>query len=168
MEDVMTPEEMEKRLLLLEQKQQVTEDIEAIKQLHYHYMNAFMKADWDQVLGCFAEDCLLDVLPGADPVRGITEIEKVFRGTLAKTHVGKEGDFILHPIIHVNGDKAKGNWTMYMMWAHKSTWQPLFWLRGEYNAEYSRIDGQWKFSYLQHQPRFGPTQDIRKNVEGYA
>jgi hypothetical protein len=163
----MTSEEMEERLKLLEKRQQATEDIEAIKQLQYRYMNSFMKAEWDEVLKCFAEDCFLDVLPGNDPVTGIEQIEKIFKGILAGTHVGKEGEIVLHPIIHVNGDRAKGNWIMYMLWSHSRTWHPLFWVQGAYDAEYTRLNGQWKFSYLKHRVRFGPSNAVRIKADGY-
>ncbi len=163
----MTPEEMENRLLDLEKRQQATEDIEAIKQLHYRYMNNFMMANWDEVLNCFADDCFLDVLPGNEPVKGIKEIEKVFRGILGKSHTGKEGDFLVHPLIQVNGDTAKGNWTMYMMWMHADTCEPLFWVQGAYDAEYIKSGGGWKFSSLKHRGRIGPRNDVRIKAPGY-
>jgi ketosteroid isomerase-like protein len=163
----MTLEEMEKRLKNLEERQRVTEDLEAIKQLHYHYMNSFMKGEWDEVLKCFTSDCILDVLPPNEPVKGIKEIERVFREILAKSHTGKEGDFVVHPLIQVEGNKAKGNWTMYMMWAHATTWKPLFWVQGAYDAEYIKMNGQWKFASLKHRGRIGPRNDVRIKNPGY-
>lgn len=151
----MDPKEIEARLKALEERQQATEDLEAIKQLQYRYMNAFMFADWDTVLDCFTEDAVIDVTVDKQ-IKGKAEIEKIYREELGKGHVGSEGDFVIHPIISVNGDTAEGNWMMYMMYAYKPTGQSLFWVQGMYDAKYIKINGKWKFSYLYHKPRMAP------------
>ena len=149
----MTLEDMEKRLRAMEERIQATEDIEAIKQLHYRYMNGFTQAKWDEALDCFAEDCTLDVVPsGENVVKGKAEIEKAY-GMLASRHKGTEGDLVIHPIISVNGDKAKGKWLMYMMYPISGDDQHIILIQGIYNAEYVKVNGQWKFSFLQHRPR---------------
>jgi ketosteroid isomerase-like protein len=144
----MTLEEMEKRL-------RVVEDIEQIRQLHYRYLNCVNFTKWDEIMDCFAKDCVVDFAAPGHPIKGTAAIEKYFKGTVAKLHVGKEGDFVVHPLISVDGDKAKGNWVMYMMYFYPRTGQSLFWVQGIYDCEYIREDGQWKFSLLYWRERLG-------------
>jgi ketosteroid isomerase-like protein len=157
-------EEREKRLRSIEARLQAAEDIEAIKQLQYRYKNAFMQADWDAVLDCFAEDATIDIKPdGTNVGKGLAEIKRQF-ANMAKVHVGAETDFVYHPIISVSGNKAKGSWmvtdTMHVIE------QPLRSVYGVYNAEYVKVKGEWKFSFLQHRHRhiepmadMGPPED---------
>ena len=141
---------------MIEERIQATEDIEAIKQLHYRYMTGFTQAKWDEALDCFAEDCTLDVTPsGENVVKGKAEIQKMY-AMLASRHKGTEGDLVIHPIVSVNGDKAKGNWLIYLMYSHPQTWQSLFWVQGIYTAEYVRENGKWKIKVLQWRERLGP------------
>lgn len=144
----MTIEEIEKRL-------QVVEDIEQIKQLHNRYMNALTFIDWDAIIACFAEESTLDVEFGGF-ISGKTAIAKFFKEMLSRIHIGKEGIFAVHPLITVDGDLAKGNWLMYIMYADHRTWQSRYWLQGIYDAQYVRVNGEWKFRHLQWRPRLEP------------
>ena len=78
-----------------------------------------------------------------------------FQEGISKTHVGKEGDFEVHPIISVDGDTAKGNWVMYIMYFYPRTGQSLFWVQGIYDVDYIRENGEWKFKYLKWRERLG-------------
>ena len=155
----MNSDEIEKRLKSVEARLQISEDIEAIKQLQFRYKNAFMQAQWDIVLDCFAEDATIDIRPdGSAPGKGIAEIKRQF-GNMAKAHVGSETDFMYHPIIKVNGNTAKATWmvtdTMHIIE------QPLRSIYGIYTAEYVKINGEWKFSFLQHRHRnIKPAADL--------
>lgn len=144
----MTLEEIEKRL-------QVLEDIEQIKQLQYRYLNCVMFATYDDIGDCFAENSTIDFGAPGHPIKGKGAIEKFFKEMLAKIHVGKEGNFEVHPIISVDGDKATGNWVMYIMYFYPRTGQSLFWVQGIYDVEYVRENGQWKFSLLGWRERLG-------------
>ena len=104
----MTTEELEKRIKVLE-------DIEAIKQLHYTYVNCLITANWDGVVACFSEDGVVDLHAGL--ARGKKEIAKLFREEISRFHIGQEGLFVIHPIVKVEGDKAKGNWLLYIQFA---------------------------------------------------
>jgi len=151
----MNLEDMEKRLKLLEEGLQETRDIEAIKQLHYRYMNAMTQTRWAEVLDCFAEDATIDINPTGKGVgKGMAEIKRQY-DNLAKVHIGKDIDFAIHPQISVNGNKAQGNWLMYLaMYTENTSSQQYFIvMQGTYVAEYVKVNGQWKFSYLQHRPR---------------
>ena len=144
----MTLEEMEKRL-------RTVEDIEQIKQLHNRYINALTFINWDNIIDCFAEDSSIDVQFGG-LIKGKASIATFFKERLSQIHIGKEGIFAVHPQITVVGDTAKGNWLMYMMYADHRTWQSRYWIQGIYDAEYVRVNGQWKFHHLQWRPRLEP------------
>lgn len=144
----MNLEEMGKRLRVLE-------DIEEIKKLHTHYVNCLTFAKWDEIIDCFAEDGVADFFENRPPVKGREGLIKTFQG-MSKVHIGKEGNFVVHPIITVDGDKAKGNWLLYMMYAHPQTWQSLFWYQLIYDADYIRVDGKWKFAVLKVRFRLMP------------
>ena len=160
----MTSDDMERRLRELEAKTRVMEDIEAIKQLQYRYKNAFMQARWDEVLDCFDENATIDIKPdGTNVGKGMAEVKRQF-GNMAKAHLGAETDLVYHPIISVSGDTAKGTWmvtdTMHIID------QPMQSIYGIYTAEYVKVNGKWKFSFLQHRhrkiepmPPMGPPPD---------
>jgi hypothetical protein len=142
-------EKMEKRL-------KVVEDIEEIKKLHIYYVDMLMACNWSEVMDCFAENAGVDIGGGTIQAQGKEAIEKLFRGHIAKHHVGKEGDVLIHPIISVDGDRAKGSWLLYMMYYHPQTFQSMFWVQGYYNCEYIRENGKWKFSLFKFKTRIFP------------
>jgi hypothetical protein len=96
----------------LEKRIQVLEDIEEIKQLQIRYVNCLTTTKWDELIDCFSEDGLVDLESGY--ARGKAEITKHFKGKVALNHIGQEGNFVVHPIISVDGDKAKGSWLIYI------------------------------------------------------
>ncbi|OFV84343.1 MAG: hypothetical protein A2W26_08465 [Acidobacteria bacterium RBG_16_64_8] len=145
---------LEKTVGELEQRVTVTEDINEIKQLQRRYVNALMATAWDDCSDCFAEDALIDVYLH-EPVRGRAAIEKWFKDELAKTHAGKEGDIVTHPVITVDGDQAKGSWLLYMMYFYPRTGQSLFWVQGYYDMQYVRENGRWKIGVMRWSERIG-------------
>jgi hypothetical protein len=144
----------EEKLTEIEKRLKVLQDIEEIKQLQARYLNALMLTDWDAVIECFAENAAVDVA-FHKPISGKSTIDKWFREELSKTHVGMEGDFVVHPIITVEGDKAKGIWLLYMMYYYPRTGQSLFWVQGFYENEYVRENGKWKISLMKWRERIG-------------
>jgi ketosteroid isomerase-like protein len=157
----MALEDVEKRLKAtedalkkLEKRVRVTEDIQEIHQLQRRYVNALICTEWDDCADCFAENGIIDVYLH-DPVKGKAAITKWFKEELAITHAGKEGDIVVHPIISVDGDKAKGKWLLYMMYAYPRTGQSLFWVQGFYEMEYIRENGKWKISLMKWTERMG-------------
>jgi len=158
----MTLEELEKRLSDTEKRLEETQrilkvhdDIEQIKQLHQKYMNALAFINWGDIMDCFYEDSSIDVQFGG-LIKGKAKIAKFFNEQLSTIHNGKEGIFAIHPQITVTGDKAKGNWLMYIMYADHRTWASRYWLQGIYDADYIRVEGTWKFAHLQWRPRLEP------------
>jgi ketosteroid isomerase-like protein len=138
----------------LQGRVRVTEDVNEIKQLQWTYLNALMATDWDVCTSCFAEDALVDVYLH-DPVRGKAAIGHWFKEELSQTHSGKEGDVCIHPIITVEGDSAKGNWLLYMMYFYARTGQSMFWVQGYYDMDYVREDGRWKIAVMRWHETIG-------------
>ena len=103
----MSLEELEKRLRTLE-------DIEEIKQLQARYVDCLTTIDWDGLVDCFAENGFVDLSKGA---RGKEEIARFYKEEIAITHIGMEGNYVLHPVISIDGDKAKGSWLLYTMFS---------------------------------------------------
>ena len=145
----MTMEQLEKRIKVLE-------DIEEIQKLHVHYVNCLLLAKFDDIVECFTEDGILDLHAGR--VQGKKEMLKLFNDKLSAHHIGQEGAFAVHPIISVDGDKAKGSWLFYNQYAQprKFEYKPGLiereyapdWIQGFYEAEYVRENGKWKISRL--------------------
>jgi ketosteroid isomerase-like protein len=147
----MSSPELEKRLKSIEERLQIAEDKEDIKELQYRYKNAFMMGQFDEVIKYFADDGVISIVPDGSAVgRGIDEIKRQF-GKMASVHVGAETDMIYHPIITVSGDNAKATWMVNDSMHVKN--KPLFTNYGIYTAEYKRVNGEWKISYLQHRIR---------------
>lgn len=145
----------ENALSEMTEKMRTVNDIEEIKQLQYRYLNAVIEADWDKVMDCFAEDAIFHTFLTKEDHKGKAAIDKWYRENVALNHVGKEGDFLAHPLISVSGDKATGNWLMYMMYCFPRTGQSLYWVQGYLDMEYTRENGKWKFSSFQWTERMG-------------
>jgi hypothetical protein len=148
---------MDLTLKELQQKLQVTEDIEEIKQLQYRYVNNLILTNWDGALECFAEDAETDI--GGEKksdsiIKGKEALGKMFKEGVSISHVGKEGIFVAHPIIKVTGDTAEGTWLAYFMHLRSRGQEPLLdWMQGFYECRYVRENGRWKFSYLKWRAR---------------
>ena len=145
----MTLEELEKRVKVLE-------DIEEIKQLHVHYVNCLLQVQFEDITECFTEDGILDLHAGT--VKGRKAMLALFKDTLSLHHIGQEGEFAVHPIISVDGDKATGSWLFYNQYAQPRKFKHKKgllerenapdWIQGFYEAEYARVNGKWKISRL--------------------
>ena len=150
----MTLEEIEKRLRVLE-------DTEEIRKLQARYVNSLSTIEWDELVDCFAEDGVVDLHTGI--VRGKKEIEKFFKEKIAVTHIGMEGNFVVHPIISVEGDRATASWLLftYFSMPHKIQIAPALtaeedapeWMSGYYDMEYVKENGTWKISLLKWRNR---------------
>jgi hypothetical protein len=147
----MTLKELEKRIRVLE-------DIEEVKKLHLTYINALIVCDWDKVEECFAENGVVD-FKESGILKGKRAISRDFRERIAQSHIGKEGILSVHPIISVEGDRAKGSWTFYHFTYHPREYADFpaekapDWVQGLYDMEYKRVDGKWKISLLKWRAR---------------
>jgi hypothetical protein len=150
----MSLEELEKRIRIIE-------DTEGIKQLQARYINALITTQWDTLIDCFTEDGVVDLMAGL--ARGREAFTKLFKEKIALSHIGKEGCYVVHPIIDVEGDKAKASWLLYTMFSqpHKIQRVPPDsgeadapgWIQGYYEMEYVRDNGKWKISLLKWRSR---------------
>lgn len=145
----------------LESRIQNIEDIEEIKQLQAQYINCVITTNWDEITECFTENGTFDVHAGI--AKGKKAIKKIFVEKLSENHIGKEGLFIVHPMIKVNGDKAKGSWLLYTQFARPRKLKNKLpelptddapdWFQGYYDMEYIKEDGEWKIDYLKYRTR---------------
>ena len=161
----MNLQEMEKRL-------QTLEDIEEIKKVHVRYVNCLTTIKWDELVDCFAEDAVVYLQKVAS---GKKAIAKYYKEEASQRHVGLEGPFCVHPIISVEGDKAKGSWLLYIKWSHPHKPLPKLdflctedapdWFQGYHDMEYKKENGKWKISSLKWQCRLvSPSTSMSKSV----
>jgi hypothetical protein len=137
----------------LEAKVRVLEDIEQIKQLQVRYVNYLTTNSWDELMDCFDENCATDFpFPDIGVTRGKAAVTRDYKERIAKGMPGKEGNFVVHPIISVEGDKAKGSWLLYIQYmpgAKLSDGKETADLyQGFYDMEYVKRDGESKISLL--------------------
>jgi hypothetical protein len=142
----------------LEAKVRILDDIEQIKQLQIRYVNYLTTCQWDELVDCFDENGATDFpYPDIGVTRGKAAIEKDFKERIAKGHIGQEGNFVVHPLITVDGDKAKGSWLLYIQSPYgrkRSTGENSpDWVQGYYEMEYIKKNGNWKISLLKWSPR---------------
>jgi hypothetical protein len=167
-------EELEKKILEQEKRLKITDDIEEIKELQYRYINALIAHRWDEIADCFAEDSVMNMglakIKDGTTVGGILKgkaaILKEFKEGISKAHTGREGLFVVHPIIKVNGDKATGKWLSYFMHVRSAGQDPLLhWMQGVYDCEYVKENNKWKFSLFKWRPRLRYKQPQMEYIE---
>jgi hypothetical protein len=157
------------KLNSLENRVQILEDIEEIKQLHVHYVNCVITTKWDELAECFSKSGTFDAHAGT--ATGREAIKKFFAEKVSNNHIGKEGLFAVHPIITVDGDKAKGSWLLYIQFAlprklkdkmaELPTDDAPDWLHGFHEMDYVKEDGKWKISYLKFRCRlWSPMSEV--------
>jgi hypothetical protein len=144
----MTLEEMERELATLE-------DIKKIEELQRNYVIWLDGHEWDKLMSCFADDIWVEI--GRPRVTGKQAVERLFRDDISKTGSPSGGHILEHPIIKVEGNKAKGCWTMYRLFKYfvepKTTSAEFLKGRkegyqGRYDCEYTKENGNWKFSSI--------------------
>jgi ketosteroid isomerase-like protein len=125
------------------------EDIQEIKDLHREYVYWVNSCEWDKVLDCFTEDAFANIGKHG-PRKGKTELEKLFKVDIANNNQGKgrDGHFVIQPVISADGDIATGHWLMYIMIADKETGKAERWSNGRHDAEYERFNGKWKIKNI--------------------
>lgn len=140
----MTLDELEKRVKVLE-------DVEEIKKLHRDYIFWLDNKQFEEMIECFAKDATEEIGGTGGARKGKEEIAKVFREVIAKEPSAKGGHILVQPVITVEGDRAKGYWTMYRFDTFTTpAGQLVKWAQGRYDCEYIRENGKWKFSSLKY------------------
>lgn len=159
----MNIEEMAECLDRMERRLQTLEDLEAIKRLTTVYVNCLQDGDYSRIEDLFTEDALFTA---AGPERrGKEDIGRFYRDVLAKIHSGSEGDILVQPVIDLDGDRAKGKWSIYFMYYHPITYQSLWFVQSWFDMDYKKEKGEWKISrlnILHHiEPPGGPPDEKR-------
>jgi hypothetical protein len=153
----------------LQKKIGIIEDIEAIKRLQYHYIECLSFTKWDELVECFAENGEVDLGEGAEKstiIKGKEEISKLFKEGVSRSHVGREGIFVVHPVIDVEGDRATGTWLSYFMNIRSRGREPLLhWMQGIYECKYVKENNNWKFSLLKWRARLKYQQSQMQFIE---
>ena len=149
----MTLEELERKYSEFEARLTRVEAIEAIQKLTYQYFDDLCLGKTEHLIDYFCEDCSF-VLP-RETLQGKEAVKK-YLVSLEGWHTGAETNFLVHPIIDVEGDRAKGNWFFYFVNTYYLTSQPMFVTAFTYDNEYALENGQWKLKQVQWNVRFGP------------
>jgi hypothetical protein len=145
----------------LEERIQRLEAIEEIQQLHMHYVNIYSGFEKGEIGSLFAKDGICAAFPG-EPIKGREAIAKLYArvthadGSKGGVDHSKNGVFAVHPMITVEGGKAKATWMFLNLVSHEATNQMLFFVQGVYDAEYVKEDGKWLFSFLKWTARIVP------------
>jgi hypothetical protein len=144
-------EELEKRIKAIE-------DAEEVKNMHYKYILALNEQDFETMIECFADDIVEEgILPGKKH-NGKAELGKMLREMAISQRaekLWKGGQLIVHPIVTVDGDTAKGSWTWFRLgmpheFTSKQGRQVMIFepWEAKYDMEYRKIKGEWKMSKL--------------------
>lgn len=118
-------------------------DIESIKKLQLEYIYGLNSLQWDTMLDCFTETAVTDLWDHGI-CEGKAQIESQFKKELANIVKPRDCHFIGQPLIEVNGDSAKGKWMMMIFFPEGER----RFVKGKYDAEYLRVDNQWKIDRL--------------------
>jgi hypothetical protein len=153
----LTMEEMTLRLEMMEKRLTEIEDIEKIKQVQIKYVNCLTFGKYEEdFFDLFTDDAVADVFDGSAVATGKEQLKKLFLGPIASVHKGKEGNYVVHPLITVDGDRAKGNWLVYLQFVYPTNNMPLFWVQGVYDCEYAKTNGKWQISHMKFRMRLAP------------
>ena len=132
--------------LTLEQRVDRLESIDAIKRLKALYcMYCDAKYDAEGICSLFVEDGVWD---GGSSFGRHQQIRSFFRrisgDILFAAHL------VLNRVIMVEGDRAQGRWWLHMPCTalNNAGIAEGRWLLSEYDEEYVRVDGTWKFKKL--------------------
>ncbi len=140
----MTLEELEKRVRALE-------DLEEIKKLHRDYIFLLTNKQYEEMIDYFSENATAQIRT-PEVYNGKNEIAKFFREVLPARGAPKGGQILVQPVITVEGNTAKGYWTMYRFFydLSESSGPTVKFTQGRYDCEYIREGGKWKFSSVKY------------------
>lgn len=120
------------------------EDRFALRRLRAEYAKAIDRSDWQAYSSLFTEDAVVEY-DGLEPLHGRDEIL-----AFGRTHLDSSFDSSMHtafmPSIEVTGETASGHWYLYVHYGFSDG--TTGWVMGEYEDEYRRVDGNWRFTYV--------------------
>ncbi|MEM7003505.1 MAG: nuclear transport factor 2 family protein [Pseudomonadota bacterium] len=126
------------------------EDIEAIRQLKYRYCQACDDDHNPERLGpLFSEDAVWEA-SSMGRYEGRTAIQAAL-GALGKSgRIRNSAHNAINPIIQVEGDLARGEWRLIMLYTGVHPNGELHFSRiiGWYKETYAKLDGRWHITSL--------------------
>jgi ketosteroid isomerase-like protein len=136
------------------------EDIQDIKDLHREYVYWVANCEWDKVIDCFTEDCSVNISKWGLR-KGKASLQKLFKKDIGQNNMGKGRDShcATMPVIKVNDNEAQGHWLMYILISDPETGKAMRWFAGRHDADYRRVDGQWKIHNLVYTSPWPRTPD---------
>ena len=129
-------------------------DIHAIKTLKYRYsyganiLNG-QAGDLKAFAALFAEDASFDV--GMGVATGPAEIEAMMQQLTTQWHCAMH--YMLNPVIEVDGDSAKANFTGLFAFVEKPGTAPV-WLSNIYTDTFTRSPDGWRFQSVKVEQAF--------------
>lgn len=128
----------------LVKKVQTLEDLEEIKKLHREYIACIDKMETYKVPDMFSDDGTAEIQDSGE-LKGKKAIEELYTAGYLSKRVGRtDGHLCGEPIISLDGNTAKGHWTVYIFFSVPS----VQWTQGVNDCEYVKENGKWKFKKL--------------------
>ncbi len=123
----------------LEERIQVLEDKDAIRELTAKYCYAVVRQDSQALLNMFTEDGEFHMPPQFN-FRGREQLAQLYQDKIEE--VGPK-PFIQNHVIQIDGDTATGNCAVEIRLVDEGK---AFTACGHYDDVYRRINGEWKFA----------------------
>lgn len=125
------------------------EDIKAIKSTHKEFVYLLMNSQLEEMLDYFADDAVVE-MRSSGPCKGKEEVTQLLKQEITDLNNLTNIYMLIQPVINASGDTAKGHWIMDYFTKDPNT--PLgpspIYMPGRHDCEYTRVNGEWKFSYL--------------------
>jgi len=136
---------------LKEQQQQIQkfQDIQELQELHTNYAYLLLVRDWEKIADLFTDDAVA-ILHKRGRFVGKAAIIDIFKNVVQNNSKGKgrDGHVAVQPVIHVDGDKARAEWLMFVISTDPKDNRETIIQHGRHEMEYMRIDGKWKIKYM--------------------
>ncbi|HEX4507946.1 MAG TPA: nuclear transport factor 2 family protein [Alphaproteobacteria bacterium] len=123
----------------------VLESQDAIRALKAAYMQGCDDRKGRAIADLFWDDGVWEGIGGASGLyRGHEEIAAMFEA--APTRLTFTTHYLTNETITVKGDTATGQWKLLEPMVYRDT--VALWMGGRYVDEFTRRDGEWRFSHL--------------------
>jgi len=140
---------LEETVKNLQQQLKTLQDIQELQELHTNYAYLLLQRNWEKIVDLFADDAVV-ILHKRGRFRGKESIINIFKQVVQNNSPGKGRDshVAVQPIIHVNGDKAKAQWLMFVISTDPNSGHETIIQHGRHEIEYIRTNGKWKIRYM--------------------
>ena len=128
----------------LEERIQVLEDKDEIRELTAKYCYAVVAQDSAALLNMFTDDGIFDMSPNMH-FEGQEQLKKLYSNKIEEV---APKPFIQSHVIQVNGDEATGNCAVEIRLLDDGE---AITACGHYNDIYRRVGGEWKFAHRDFQ-----------------